>query len=406
MPTRAELLERRQVLSRAWESLLTNGRPVPTTSGSLDKRVLASWRRSSAWVSPEVLAAPVDDPDGAVARWRASPVAEGLRLAEPEVREVADDGDLIAAVTDRSGRIVWTHGSRVMRRAAERVNFVPGGRWDEASVGTNALALALRTGKPSTVYSAEHFSRAVHGWVCYSVPLHDPTTGDTLGVLDLSTTWDRAHPLAMGATRALGHLVTAGMPRPRLPADGPPLDLQVLGGWSVRVEGRPLLLPRRQVEILVLLALHPDGLSLEGLHARLYGDAAVSLSTLKAEVSHLRTALGGAIGSRPYRLTVPVGSDLQRALLALDRGDVPGAVQVASGPLLPGSQSPDVEEWRRYVDVALRSAVLGSPDVPAVMALADSQPYDEQLQQHLLDVLAPDDPRRAAARARVERART
>ena len=29
-----------------------------------------------------------------------------------------------------------------MRREAETVNFVPGGRWDEASVGTNALAIA------------------------------------------------------------------------------------------------------------------------------------------------------------------------------------------------------------------------------------------------------------------------
>ena len=32
-----------------------------------------------------------------------------------------------------------------MRRKAETVNFVPGGRWDEASVGTNALAIASRT---------------------------------------------------------------------------------------------------------------------------------------------------------------------------------------------------------------------------------------------------------------------
>ena len=123
-------------------------------------------------------------------------------------------------------------------------------------------------------------------------------------------------------------------------------------------------------------------------------------------MSHLRSALAGGIGSRPYRLTVPVDSDLQRTLRALDRGEVPTAAAAATGALLPGSQSPDVEEWRRYVEVALRSAVLTSDDVEAAMALADAQPYDQELQQHLVDVLPPGDPRLAAARARIHRAGT
>jgi len=401
--TRAELRARRSVLARTWESLLSTGRPVVTDDRpSVDAGLLESWRRSSVWVSPEVEAAPVDDTDGAVDRWKHTAVAAGLRAAEPDVSRVVADGDLVAAVTDRSGRIVWTQGSRVMQRAAERVNFVPGGRWDEASVGTNALALALRNGAPSTVYSAEHFSRAVHGWVCYSVPLTEPGTGEVLGVLDLSTTWDRAHPLVMATARILGHLITSGMPQQQ--AEGPSLDLKVLGSWQVRIDGRPLLLPHRQVEILILLALHPEGLSLEGLHARLYGDAPVSTSTLKAEVSHLRSALDGGIGSRPYRLTVPVDSDLQRALRALDRGDVPAAVSAASSPLLPDSESPDIEEWRRYLEVALRAAVLTSDDVGCTLTLADAQPYDQELQQHLVEVLPDGDPRLASARARLQRA--
>ena len=405
MATRAELKHRRTLLARTWEALLTTDRLLPSAERPmLGDGVLESWRRSSAWVSPEVEAAPVDDPDGAVDQWQATEVAEGVKAAESDLSRVVADGDLIAAVTDRTGRIVWTQGSRVMQRAAERVNFIPGGRWDESSVGTNALALALRTGKPSTVYSAEHFSRAVHGWVCYSVPLTEPVSGEVLGVLDLSTTWDRAHPLVMATAQLLGHLITAAMPLPRQPGDATALELKVLGGWQVSIGGRPLLLPHRQVEILVLLVLHPDGLSLEELHAHLYGDASVSTSTLKAEVSHLRTALGGAIGSRPYRLTLPFDGDLQRTLSALDRGDVATAVRDAGGPLLPGSESPDIEEWRRYVEVALRAAALASQEVPPVMSLADAQPYDEQLQQHLVDILPKGDPRLAAAQARVQRA--
>jgi hypothetical protein len=401
---------------RTWAAWFTDGRLTdsadapadasPVGSAGPDRMLLDSWRRSLAWVSPEVMAAPVDDPEETMASWRDSPAAAGLQAVQADLRRAADDGDLIAAVTDRSGRIVWTHSGPVMKRRSEQVGFVPGGRWDEASVGTNALAFALRTGRPSTVYSAEHFSRAVHGWVCYAVPLTDPRTGDVHGVLDLSTTWDRAHPLIMTTAGVLGRLVTSAGLAQATATDGPALDLTVLGGWQVRLGGAPLMLPRRQVEVLVLLALHPGGLSLEQLHARLYGDEPVGTATLKAEVSHLRAALHGGIGSRPYRLTVPVDSDLQRVLRSLDRGDVRAAVTGAGGPLLPGSESPDIGEWREYVEVALRAAVLGSDEVDVVFAHADRHPYDELAQRHLVDVLPPGDPRMPAARARVHRAAT
>ncbi|MBC7373060.1 MAG: transcriptional regulator, partial [Frankiales bacterium] len=291
--TREQLRTRREQLSRTWTSVLGVGTPAvergltPPAPGVLD-----SWRRSSAWVSPELSTAPVDVTDDAMTRWWASGMALGLRGVEGEVRQAADDGGMVAAVTDRDGVIVWSHGSRLMQRRSEQVGFVPGGRWDEASVGTNALALALRTGAPSTVYSAEHFSQAVHGWVCYAVPLTDPRTGVVRGVLDLSTTWDRAHPLAMTTAGLLGRLLDAAAPAEDSDT-GPRVELRVLGGWRVRVAGTDLVLPHRQIEVLTLLALHPDGLSLEQLHARLYGDAPVSTATLKAEVSHLRSVLGG-----------------------------------------------------------------------------------------------------------------
>lgn len=401
MLNRDELRARRNSLSRAWAQVLRRGDEDPRLLLP-SPRVLDSWRRSSEWVSPDVAAAPVDGTDAAVDDWRRTPIAAGLRVVEDEVRRAADDGGLVAAVTDVSGRIVWTHGSRVMQRRSERVGFVPGGRWDEASVGTNALALALRTGEPSTVYSAEHFSRAVHGWVCYAVPLTDPRTGQVCGVLDLSTTWDRAHPLAMTTTGVLGRMMTAAA---RVePERGSALELVLLGARRVRMGGSELVLPQRQLEILALLALHPDGLSLESLHARLYGDARVSPATLKAEVSHLRTALAGAVGSRPYRLLVETDSDVHRALRALDTGDVAAAVRAYGGPLLAGSESPDLTEWREYVEVALTTAVLGCRDVDVVLAHADRHPYDLQVQQHLVDVLPTGDPRLAGARARLHRA--
>ena len=65
-----------------------------------------------------------------------------------------------------------------MRRKAETVNFVAGGRWDDESVGTNALDLANRLSQPAMVFSAEHYASIVHNWVCWAAPVHDPVTGD------------------------------------------------------------------------------------------------------------------------------------------------------------------------------------------------------------------------------------
>ena len=96
-------------------------------------------------------------------------------------------------------------------------------------------------------------------------------------------------------------------------------------------------------------------------------------------------------------------SDVQRVLDAVDRGDVRTAVLGSGGPLLPGSESPEVCEWRTYVEVALTTAVLASNDVEAVLAHADTAPHDSRVQQHLVDVLPAHDPRIAGASARLAR---
>ena len=77
------------------------------------------------------------------------------------------------------------------------------------------------------------------------------------------------------------------------------LELKLLGQPSAQLDGLPLRLTRRQMEILALLALNPDGLNLGELHSRLYGDRPVSQGTLKAEMSQLRACSGG--GWNPAR---------------------------------------------------------------------------------------------------------
>jgi hypothetical protein len=195
---------------------------------------------------------------------------------------------------------------------------------------------------------------------------------------------------------------TAGAPPPPGVAGRPGLELDLLGSAEARLDGHRLLLNRRQPEILALLAFHPEGLSLEQLHALVYGDKSVTVSTLKAEVSHLRSSLGGQLASRPYRLTMPVRTDVDRVLGLLRRGDVAGAVEAYGGDLLPGTNSPALAELADYVAVALREALLGDPRPDVVLRYSERAPYDTEVVEVALAALGDrPDPARALLKGRL-----
>jgi transcriptional regulator of acetoin/glycerol metabolism len=385
-----DLQDRRLSALRAWTAFVEHG---DGAASLVRPEILKSWRRSQPHVSRDVTEAPLDDEAELQAFWHDSPLERAVSSVESELRRTAEDGDLVLAVTDQQTRILWTYGGRVMRRKAESVNFVPAARWDDESVGTNALDLANRLRRPSMVFSAEHYAPIVHNWVCWAAPVHDPVSGAQLGVVDLSTTWDRTHPIGLATARVLARLIETVMPlsanHPTAPAPAglTGLQLHLLGNAEATLDGARLLLNRRQTEILAILALHPDGLSLDRLHALVYGDQAVTLSTLKAEVSHLRAALGGQLASRPYRLTLPVSTDIDDVLEALERGDAAGAIASYGGDLLPGTESPALVELGEYVAVSMREALLANPDPSAVIRYSELAPYDAEVLEVCLAAL-------------------
>ncbi|WP_367320300.1 GAF domain-containing protein [Streptomyces sp. HUAS ZL42] len=407
MAPRKDLQRRRATLESEWSRLVPRLKDAEATPGSgeaLRHEVSASWARSLISVDPGRDSAPVTDGGAVHRRWTGSPLRRPVDELADELRSVADDAGFVTAVTDESGTILWTCGGRTMRRRAERVNFAPGGRWDEQAMGTNALSLALRTGRPSTVFSAEHLVTALHGWVCYCAPIHAPD-GHVLGVLDLSTTWDRSHPLAMSSVRGLASAIEARLrtTEPPLRAGGgaPQVRLNCLGGEEAVREGVPLALRPRQLEILTLLSLEPDGFSPQRLREALYGDRAVTASTFKAEISHLRRALGGGIATRRYALTTPVSCDAAEVLRALENGDTETALRLYRGPLLPRSEAPGIEEWRTHLEVAVREAVLASARPEHALRYGKQAPYDAQVHEHALHLLDLDDARRAVAAGRL-----
>ena len=387
-----DLLARRLAAVRAWTTFVEHGDDAHTL---VRPEIYTSWERSDASIRTDVSHAPLADEADTRAFWQGSPLQIAVARVEEDLRRTAEDGDLVLAVTDADTRILWTYGGRVMRRKAESVNFVAGGRWDDESVGTNALDLANRLARPAMVFSAEHYASIVHNWVCWAAPVTDPATGRQLGVIDLSTTWDRTHPIGLATARVMARLIEQAMPLSREhpglakefasePAtkespDLAGLTLRLLGTAEAHLDGRRLLLNRRQTEILALLAMNPEGVSLERLHALVYGDQGVTLSTLKAEVSHLRSTLHGQLTSRPYRLTLPVSTDVEAVLSAVRRGDVGAALAAYGGDLLPGTNSPALAELGEYVAVAVREALLADPQPEAVVRYTELAPYDAEV---------------------------
>jgi len=184
----------------------------------------------------------------------------------------------------------------------------------------------------------------------------------------------------------------------------PTLALTLLGEGrpTAFVSGRKLPLSLRHAEILALLALHPHGLTTEQLSFHLYGDDGNPV-TIRAEIHRLRTQLGAVIGAKPYHLAAPVEADfldLRRLLTAND----PASLALAyPGPLLPRSEAPEIRRQRDELEVQVRTLLLrcGSPRDLWAYAQTASGRDDSQILERLTTALPPEDPRAAAARARL-----
>jgi hypothetical protein len=373
----ADPVERVRVLRRAHETFTEAGTvPRPVRSVVAD-----SWRRSArAGVGPDGSAC-VELTDGDLGSYRAEhPLARVMPLFRELMGTFAADGEHLLAVCDAQGRLLWVEGHPRTRQKADGMNFVPGARWAESAVGTNAPGTAVALDRPVQVFAAEHFIRRVQPWTCAAAPVHDPRTGRLLGAVDITGGDGLAHPHSLGFVQAVARAAESQLalltPAPtttdvlELTALGRDEALLVAGGSKVR-------LSRRHSEILVLLARHPEGLTGDELLCALYEDESVTPVTLRAELARLRRLLGaGVLGSRPYRLTVPVESDVEVVERKLGVGAVTAAAAAYIGPLLPGSQAPAVVRLRRRLADGLRAALVSGRD-PDLLADWAHAPWGE-----------------------------
>jgi hypothetical protein len=198
--------ERARMLAAARESALA-GASVP--KGAIRRVISASWRRSSrAGVDAERGLAPVAvDVAEARSRWDQHQVAGSMPAARELLRDVGTADHQVLLFCDADGTLLWIDGERRVVHRARDVRLEPGAVWSEAAAGTNAMGTALATGHPVQVFSAEHYARPVHDWTCSAAPIHDPETGRTVGVLDLSGGIETAHPHSLAVVTAAAQMV-------------------------------------------------------------------------------------------------------------------------------------------------------------------------------------------------------
>lgn len=385
--------------------------------GQIRAEVAESWRRSlvvHGGLGKPLEPRLVTDSDLREVR-QGHPLAPVLPIIRRLLVEPAADANLIVAVGNAEGHLLWVEGDDQARRRADAMGFVPGADWSEASMGTSAPGTALYSGRPVQVSRAEHFNPVVHPWSCSAVPLRDPADGRIVGVIDLTGGDEAISPLALPLLKAAAEAVHSAWREHLLPSPVPaPVRgsiLHVTGGLPPRLAGSDGAwreIPGKHAEILTLLTWHGAGLDGAELEELVYGyDAG---TTLRAEVHRLRRALeagvpGVTLRARPYRLEGALATDAVLAREALRRGEVSAALGHAAGSVLPRSAAPGIVEIRHQLNLALREAVLEDAEIEDLWTyLARPEAVgDLELWMTALKMLPVDSPRRALAVSTVER---
>ena len=423
-----------RLLRRAHEVALS-GRGTPPV---LRPVIVRSWERCvAASVDVDRRAPRVLDEAETAIRLAAHPLAPVVPTLSGSLGAATTEARHLIVVSDADGILLWAEGHPSMLEAAIAPRFLPGSLCSEAAVGTNALGTALALDHPIQVFSAEHFSRLLHGWSSAAAPIHEPATGELLGAVGLSCSFRHAHPHSLAlvtavarageahlarerergdaglAARYIDRLASAGrcqsalvagdgrvlaacprgwlgervdlpapegdvtllggdravveplgdgasivwrMPRPGRDVPRRVVRIRALGGAppTVVVDGRRLPLSPRHAELLVILALRPDGLSAGALARALHGPGAKEV-TVRAELARLRRLVGDVVAAQPYRLAVDVRADF----LAVEHGLRRGAVHAAlyAGPLLPASRAPAIVAARARLQAAVDGAL-------------------------------------------------
>ncbi|UYQ77780.1 transcriptional regulator [Glutamicibacter sp. JL.03c] len=365
--------------------------------------VRESWKRSLAQ-SDLVQGPPVLSDDRLRLARERSELQRIWPVFEKLLVPAATDANLLVALADAGGTLLWVAGSNSSMSQAEHVGFMAGADWAEKSVGTSAPGMALATGSGSQVSGAEHLYEQAQQYSCSAVPIRDPRSGQVIGAIDLTGGPEAiaTHSLPLLQAAVMAAETQLLLPGAGVVADPDYLDLSRPDGAHLGSHAVSL----RHAEILTLLAQHRDGLTSAQLVDELFErpDSAAE-GTVRAEMVRLRKVLaaspGRSLTSRPYRLQWELQTTLGRLRRALEQGDVGSALQLFAPGMLERSQAPGVLALRYRAEAALRELVMDRGSAQQLLSLG-RQLADSSLLRAALRELPAESPARSLIVAEIQ----
>jgi len=192
----------------------------PVDPNAVRKPILASWWRSRQWhvAADHIELNYLRDPD----------LESNLaRTADPVLRNLHEqlDGQPISIILTDAAGLVLTRltADHDLERALDGIKLAPGFSYAEERVGTNGIGTALEAGGPAHVFGHEHYAESLERFGCAGVPIHDPVSGKTVGVIDLTCWRKDADPLLVSLVKSTADQITQA-----LLAAGSSRDLQLL----------------------------------------------------------------------------------------------------------------------------------------------------------------------------------
>jgi len=177
-------------------------------SSVVRKPILASWWRSRQWnvAADHIELNYLRDPDLETAL---------ARTADPVLRNLHEqlDGQPISIILTDAAGLVLTRltADHDLERHLDGVKLAPGFSYAEERVGTNGIGTALESGGPAHVFGHEHYAEHLEGLACAGVPIHDPVSGKTVGVIDLTCWRKNADPLLISLVKSTADQITQAL---------------------------------------------------------------------------------------------------------------------------------------------------------------------------------------------------
>jgi len=203
-------------------------------SSSLRAVVAQSWARcGAAGVDPMAHLPPIVMGEAEIQeRWSRHPLYPVLPMLRELLHDATSDSAHMLVISDADGVLMWIEGHQRVIEVTHAMHFVCGADWSEPGAGTNGLGTAIAVDHPVQIFSAEHFNRLVHPLQCSGAPIHDPATGEILGVVDLTGHLSTAHPHTLSLVTA-----AAGMAETYLRHDRQRRDEALREAYLDRVAG-------------------------------------------------------------------------------------------------------------------------------------------------------------------------